>query len=357
MDYSPLKILFLGETYRADAQTWIRGIEQASHLSLHTDEVQQSDSRLLRAFRFLELIFKYALNPSKFKYDIVIAERSTSYGLISCFVNTQVRIVAQQGATDLFPGKWHQRLYKGFVQKFVYRKADLIHAWGSNMALHMRSIGVPKEKILVLSKGIDLSVFKFQSNHVNRHDTWKIVVTRSLEPYYGYLNILSACDDLIKSGVDLELHIIGSGSMLDKLKQFTKLRGIETQVIFHGRLGAMDISEVLQSSQIYLSAPTTEGHSSSLLEAMACGCLPIVSDLPANSALINNGANGFLFQVNDVSDMVACIHKGMLNYHHMMLSLESNRRYIEEQADYTKNMALFWRRYKELLIQRQSTTS
>jgi len=50
----------------------------------------------------------------------------------------------------------------------------------------------------------------------------------------------------------------------------------------------------LRRSQVYVSLVSTEGVSSSLLEAMACGVFPIVPDIPANRLWIEDGKNGFL---------------------------------------------------------------
>ncbi|MGR6086929.1 MAG: glycosyltransferase family 4 protein [Arcticibacter sp.] len=357
MNHTNYKILFLGETYRADAQTWIHGIEVASGVKIETDEVAFSKSRIIRAVRFLSLIFKYALNQSRYNFDFVLAERSISYGLLSMFVNARVRIVAQQGATDLFPGKWYHRLYKGAIQKYVYRNADIIHAWGSNMAQHMKSVGVPSDKIVVLPKGIDLSIFQFVGLNHKPNSTFKLVVTRSLESYYGHSCIVMALKELVLMGFSIELHIVGSGSLEHQLRDLCKSMNLSSYVIFHGRLNASQLCEVLQYSHIYVSAPLTEGFSSSLMESMACGCLPVVSDLPANRALIQHGTNGYLFIPMDSASLVKSLVQAIEYFPQMSLAVDSNRRFVEAQANVKTNMALFWNRYLDILKRKTSSPS
>lgn len=354
---SVYKILFLGETFRTDAQSWIQGIAKASGQKVDSDEVMLSNSRWIRAYRFFELIFKYAFVKRGIQYDFVLAERSTSYGLISLFVKARVRIVAQQGATDLFPGKWYHKLYKGYIQKIVYRKSDIIHAWGASMAQHMKAIGVPREKVIVLSKGIDLSKFPYVYPQDKTTTPWKIVVTRSLESYYGHHYIIEACHELIRSGYSLELHIVGSGSLLNQLQSLVTTLNLETSVIFHGRMDSMQLSSILQSAHFYISAPVTEGFSASLMESMACGCLPIVTDLPANRALIQHGANGFLFKSQDSLDIQVCLRTAIVQYHQMSLSLETNRRFVETQANLEFNMNLFWKKYRKVFVTKTIPTS
>lgn len=77
------RILFLGETYRADAITWMNGLKDFGDFEIVTWELQTSNNGINRLFRLLALakalltIRKIAkkLNP-----DMVIAERTTSYG-------------------------------------------------------------------------------------------------------------------------------------------------------------------------------------------------------------------------------------------------------------------------------------
>lgn len=349
MHHANYKILFLGETYRADAQTWIHGIEVASGVRIETDEVAFSKSRVIRAIRFLNLIFKYALDQSRYNYDFVLAERSISYGLLSMFVNARVRIVAQQGATDLFPGKWYHRLYKSAIQRYVYRKSDLLHAWGTNMAQHMKSVGVPIDKIIVLPKGIDLSLFTFVGLNHKPQGYFNLVVTRSLEPYYGHANIIMAFKELVLKGIPIELHIVGSGSIEHRLKDLCESLDLTEKVKFHGRLNAHQLLPLLQDSHLYVSAPSTEGFSASLLEAMACGCLPVVSDLPANRALIRHGTNGFLFTSHDPTSIVKSLSDAIDYFPQMSLAVDSNRRYVESQANIKTNMEHFWKRYLDVL--------
>jgi hypothetical protein len=99
-----MKILFLGETYRADAQTWIQGIQKESGVIIDTVEIKTIRYRPIRAIQAIFFIFRLLwgrfFGPN---YDIVLAERSTSYGIFALFTNAKVKIVAQQGISDIFP--------------------------------------------------------------------------------------------------------------------------------------------------------------------------------------------------------------------------------------------------------------
>jgi glycosyltransferase involved in cell wall biosynthesis len=57
--------------------------------------------------------------------------------------------------------------------------------------------------------------------------------------------------------------------------------------------------DLLTKADIYVSTSLYDGTSVSLLEAMASGCFPVVSDIPSNREWIRDGENGFLVPVND----------------------------------------------------------
>ena len=162
------KILFLGETYRADATTWIKGIEKVSGCKIDTLEISNSNYRAFRLLKaFIFIIKLFYLRFSGPKYDIVLAERSTSYGFFSLFTNAKVKVVAQQGITDIFPINKISKFYKSILQQIVYRNADVIHAWWAAMVYAQLKSGASPSKILVRPKGLDLKRYTF-TNHFNK---------------------------------------------------------------------------------------------------------------------------------------------------------------------------------------------
>jgi glycosyltransferase involved in cell wall biosynthesis len=67
-------------------------------------------------------------------------------------------------------------------------------------------------------------------------------------------------------------------------------------VQFVGRLDAASQAGWYDRARWYLSLPTSDSVSVSVLEAMAHGCVPIVSDLPANRELVRDGDNGLVLR-------------------------------------------------------------
>ena len=346
-----MKILFLGETYRPDAQTWIMGIAVASGCTIDTKEIRTFRFKPIRAiqslFFIVQLIWGRYFGP---KYDLVLAERSTSYGFFSLFTNAKVKVVAQQGISDIYPNTFVSVFYKKIIQRIVYENVDFIHAWGNAMVHAMVMSGADPVKIVVRPKGVDLEKYIF-TNHFYSNNSFELraVVTRSLANDYNHHIIIEAVSHLKTQGVILRVDIIGDGPLKEQLIQLTEELNVADIVTFLGRIPNGELPLYLSKCPIYISTPVTEGASSSLMEAMAAGCFPIVTDLPGNKSFIQNGVNGLLIQVGSAKSLVDAIVSLKDGHFNPNSSVQINRRTALECFDRSKNMEYFYSYYAKML--------
>ena len=345
------KILFLGETYRADAITWINGLKEFGDFEIITWELKTPSygtfNRVIRIFEYSLSIFKIKKLVKLHAPEIVIAERTTSYGFLAALSKVKIIVIAQQGITDLWPTSSILYPIKKRIQNYAYKKSSLIHAWGPVMTISMKEALVDMNKVLVLPKGIDVTVFK------NREPitTAKInaIVTRSLTPEYGHDIILKSFSILNEKGYDFQLTIAGDGLQLVPLKDLAKKLKIETKVIFTGRIKNFQMPSILKESNYYISMPITEGVSASLFEAMATNCYPIVTDIPGNQSWIKHRVNGQLIAVDDYEMLASELIWAIENPNHRGQAILNNRRFVEEHANYKVNMKFIADRYHELI--------
>lgn len=344
------KILFLGESYRADAITWMKGLEEFGGFEIYTWELHTPNhSKLSRFKRILEYLFSPLSIRKKIKQekpDMIIAERTTSYGFLAAISGMHPIAIAQQGRTDLWPEGSLLLPFKKFIQKHAFKKADLIHAWGPVMTISMKAIGVDMSKVLVLPKGIDLSLF---TPSISNSTKIEAIVTRSLQPEYRHDSILKAFGILHQKGIDFSLTIVGDGTRLQSLKDLAAALQIENKVIFTGRIPNTELPKLLQQSNIYISMPITEGVSASLFEAMACNCYPVVSDIPGNQSWIRHRENGQLIEIDHIEMLAEELIWSFENSELRNQAIIRNRKFVEENANYNLNMKIISDRYHELL--------
>jgi glycosyltransferase involved in cell wall biosynthesis len=353
---SKKRILFLGETYRADAITWMNGLREFGDFEIVTWELKTSSNgfnRVIRLFEIARAILTIKSIVKKFNPDMVIAERTTSYGYLAAISGLKPMAIAQQGITDLWPHNSPLYIFKKRLQNYAFKKADLIHAWGNSMAEHMKESNVDMDKVMILPKGINLDFFQF--NDASDGALINAVVTRSLEPEYKHDLILKAFSIVKQKSIPFKLTIIGDGTELKKLKWLAKELKIDNEVNFVGRISNNDIPKFLQQANFYISTPTTEGVSASLFEAMACGCLPIVSDLPGNRSWIQQKGNGILVTIENEFNLAEEIEWAFKNTDFTKKAIIENRKFVEENANYKINMKKIAFIYHDL-IKIKSTT-
>lgn len=351
------RILFLGETYRADAITWMNGLREFGDFEIVTWELETNSNGINRIKRLFELIKAIATIKSiakKFNPDMVIAERTTSYGYLAAISGIKPIAIAQQGITDLWPQNSPLYVFKEMLQDYAFKKADLIHAWGNVMAEHMAESKVDMSKVMILPKGINLDFFEFKETHEN--NTINAIVTRALQPEYKHDIILKAFSILKQNKIPFKLTIVGDGMELKKLKLLAKELNIEQQVDFVGRINNNDIPKFLQNANFYISMPITEGVSASLFEAMACGCFPIVSDLPGNRSWISQKGNGILVASENHLKLAEELEWAFNNKAVTKNAILENRKFVEKNANYKTNMKKIACTYNDLIKFKSTTT-
>lgn len=87
---------------------------------------------------------------------------------------------------------------------------------------------------------------------------------------------------------------------------------LENYVTFYGY--TKDAVSQSRFCHIGILASEYEAFGRVTIEYMMNGMIPIVSDSGANTEIITNGENGFIFKLNDATDLAKCIHNVIVNY-------------------------------------------
>lgn len=110
---------------------------------------------------------------------------------------------------------------------------------------------------------------------------------RGLEPIYAPQRVLETFEAIVRQRPNARLVVANDGSLRAALE-----RRAGPRVRFVGRLPADEQARWYAQARWYLSLPRSDSVAVSVLEAMAHGCIPLLSDLPANRELVDDGRNG-----------------------------------------------------------------
>ncbi len=124
--------------------------------------------------------------------------------------------------------------------------------------------------------------------------TLELVCTGRLVPAKGHRTLLEAVRQLRDRGVLLKVTLIGAGSELTRLQNFTIAYGLDHAVTFTSALSHRETLAHLRKADLFALASFAEGIPVALMEAMSLG-LPCVSTSVAGiPELIRAGIDGLL---------------------------------------------------------------
>ncbi len=109
---------------------------------------------------------------------------------------------------------------------------------------------------------------------------------------------------LLDRKVDFQLDLVGSGSQTEKLKAAMAEVPHGGRVRFHDPVAPDAMLDIWAAHDIFVQVSEYEGTSNSMLESMAFGAVPVVTDATSGiRGVIEEGRNGFIVPVGDMEAM------------------------------------------------------
>lgn len=139
----------------------------------------------------------------------------------------------------------------------------------------------------------------------NTSNALRVVFVGRLTPEKGF-DLLPLVDTQLKErGITCHWTIVAPHAT-DRYDQWLCQSGVR----YHGRIDNKEMAAIYEQQDIILLPSHAEGFPLSILEAMKCGVVPVVTDLPTLSGvLVTNEQTGFLFGMNDISALSAILSR------------------------------------------------
>jgi glycosyltransferase involved in cell wall biosynthesis len=133
--------------------------------------------------------------------------------------------------------------------------------------------------------------------------------------------------------------VAGDGSRRRALEALAAARLPAGRYRFVGLLAPGELAGWLGRAELYLSASRSDSTSQSLLEAMAAGALPVVSDLAGNREWLGAGEGGRLFAVGDATALARAADRAFAEPAWAAAALARNAAVIAARGDWDVNLA------------------
>lgn len=239
---------------------------------------------------------------------------------------------------------------------FVFLNVDkIVHCSNASFDSFSEKIkGLFLNKRVAIPNGVNLKFveaalekedrdYSKQKDEVNQDQITKIITIGRLITLKNHSLLLQSLAKI--KNTNFSLQIIGTGPLLDTLVSELKDLEIESKVIFTGVIPREEVYRELAESDLFLSASTLEGLPLSVLEALACSCPVILSDIPAHREVLSQDDCVQIVESNDTSGFVPAID------HFMALSseqLQDIRQQCREHVTKNHSMRVMNEKYLEL---------
>ena len=194
------------------------------------------------------------------------------------------RLVGSAWGSDVLVSPARSLLLRALTRR-VLRACVLTTSDSQVMAQRMRDLGAGE--VMVFPFGLEA----MPAAPAAKDDTL-FFANRGLEPLYQPERVLGQFAAV--AGEQGQLVVANDGSLRAAMEQQVRTLGLQHRVRFVGRLDAQTQAAHYARARWYLSLPASDSVAVSVLEAMAHGCVPLLSDLPANRELVHDGVNGLI---------------------------------------------------------------
>jgi glycosyltransferase involved in cell wall biosynthesis len=344
---TPLRIGFLGDTESPNSRSWIEGLCSQPDVEVSEGPRFETFGRAMSPLRIAGDLRRLRRWLKSERLDVLIGYRTTSYGFVAALTGFHPLVLATQGETDVWPPGGLRTRVKERTARYAVRRADLLHAWGPHMAEELARLGADRRNILIMPRGIDVSQFR-PADRCRRRDRLVIASTRALYCEYHVETVVKGVAIAAQRSVPVELRIAGNGVEREALEKLGIELGLGDNIRFLGRIPSDAVASLLREAEVFASTPETEGVSASLLEAMASGCIPVVTDLPGNRDWVRHGDNGFLVQESDSIGVARALEEIWSDRARWQVRARGNVEDIRMRADRSVNAKRFVAEYRRL---------
>lgn len=313
------KVLFIG-SFLGGAEISFGGQNHACKLLMDSDAwagfdwvlidstqvINPPPSLFLRLYAFLKrcfLIFKAMLFT---ELDGVLAFSGSGLGLLEKsmylgfyrLVKRKPTFLFYRGSGLLTNNKMFIWLYKMslFFPNYIFVQSNY---WQNVMLEHFDR---KKLSVFVINNWVKIESDKPQSSRSEKTKI-KILFTGWVHELKGIFDLVRCSQKLQILGLPVQFIIAGTGKDLNKMKQLAHSLGVQDMFSFIGWVSRREVSDLLDTCNIFVLPSYGEGMPNSLLEAMSRKIACVASNVGSIAEIIDDGENGMIFRAGAVSEL------------------------------------------------------
>lgn len=182
--------------------------------------------------------------------------------------------------------------------KLLWNRVDKVHSISKFLLKKAHTLGLPKETpSQIITPAVALQHIP-QKINLKKNRPIQITTVARLHYIKGIDILLEAASLLKKNNIDFIWKVIGAGTKKDTERYLYHRYqlSLEDKVLFVGKQAHQEALHAITNSDLYVQTSLMEGFCNAVLEAQACGTIPITFATGGLLENIKNGQTGFLIE-------------------------------------------------------------
>jgi glycosyltransferase involved in cell wall biosynthesis len=277
-----------------------------------------------------------------FDPDVVDAHYVPNYGLMGALVRWRPLSVAAWGS-DLLLAAGRDPFQRARA-RFTLRAAALVLCDARNLGEVAVVAGARAGTVRVVPWGVDLGRFRPD----RRREPGLILSTRMHESVYDLATVIRGLAPVLAGHPRATAVFAGDGSLRASLERLAAATLPAGRWRFTGRLEPAQLAGWLARADVYVSASRSDSTSLSLLEAMASGAVPVVSDIAGNREWVGPGEGARLFPPGSSGELTAAVDRVLRDPAWAARARSRNAATVAARGDWNVNLAKIERCFESL---------
>ncbi|HWZ03240.1 MAG TPA: glycosyltransferase family 4 protein [Mucilaginibacter sp.] len=224
-------------------------------------------------------------------------------------LNRGIKIIVQHHAEKPFTGikKFVQRTAGNFVDAYLFAAKSIGMDW-----VAMGNIASPQK----IHEVMEVST----SFHRLKKAPAKLKTGAEGDPVFLWigrlnankdpLNVVKAFLKFAEANPGARLYMIyHTEELIDEIKRLIKNAPVKNAVVLAGKIRHEDLLYWFNSADFFISGSHYEGSGTALCEAMACGCIPVVTDIFSFRMMTDEGKCGILYEPGNQEALMAALEQ------------------------------------------------
>jgi len=313
----PLRLCYIGPAASVTLRRWVEWFAARGH-DTTIITVEPAESEAIGKFQQIDVggcfgprklrrvisATRMAIAVNRLKPDVVHAHylRGLAWGLL---LKKGIPCVVTPWGSDILEeqGAFREWYSKGLTRTLI-GAADLVTVHSDYIDEQVKRLAPTAGPVVRIGRGVDLQRFRPGLDVRELRARWRIgennqviFSPRLATPFYNHDRVINALPSVRGKFPHVVLIIAeqwADPGYVAGLRRLASGLGVMDHVRFVEAIPYPDMPLWYNLADLVVMVPRSDGMPNSLLEAMACGTVPVLGRLPQYTELIHQGVNGFL---------------------------------------------------------------